>query len=1548
MNEKNRTNPSESGTGVPPVSPTGVSPVSSGGASPPPPPQPPADSSLPSDDLDSLLRQWHSVNATRAVAGRDRLLAALAREPGAPAPSATSPQSVPQPELKFTPAPLPSLLSLEPDADPAVRADRRAHAPHPRAPSLILRRIVMNRYSPAAAALILLAVLLPFFLPHNSLIPGGGPKIVLAGDTIMCPDGGRLDAHDDDGNLLGPCELKHTDVVADVSGFLTRVTVKQKYHNPHPDKIEAVYTFPLSNHAAVDRMTMTIGDRIIVGQVKEREQARQIYEQAKAAGYHASLLEQERPNIFTQSIANIEPGADIDIEISYVEILQQSGGQYSFDFPTVVGPRYIPGSPTGTLADPVLPGQPGDFVPEYVHPLRRGLVLLAPATLSGLQPGDTSRGAISAYQLSDSLRRATPIRAIAQPVASVWYNFKVGYTDGSDEMGTLFTDGTGVLNAGNFGARWFYCPPARLSPVPAPPVPGVEPGGGFSADTNKVPDASRITPMPVRPPTRAGHDISITVNIDTGGPAILDLQAPLHQIVQRPGAAQGDDLSPATARTTVMLRSAGDIPNKDFVLKWKQTAAQVEPTVFTHTGNAGQGSFFSVTLLPPERVDDTMAVPRELIFVLDTSGSMNGLPIERAKSVIAAAIDAMRSFDTFNLITFAGDTQVLWNRPRPATQANRQEAQQFLTSRTSSGGTEMMKAINAALEQRDWRQSVDNAPPAITAEQLANLPADGREVRVLVPSARFSKVGDDDRLSTSAAYRIATSFGTDIVVRARNTMWAIKSDSLTLTGRWNTDQGNRFFDLTAIDAGGGPPDVVPLRVVMFLTDGYVGNDMGIIDAIRKHRGTTRVFSFGIGDAVNRYLLDGMARAGGGEVEYVFLKEQGLPGSQSHEQPRAAATPQSDIDDIVSRFNARIRTPVLTNISVQFSPNIQAENVMTALGGGTGGGGVSDLSNIPDLFDVNPLTIVGRYSSPAQGTITISGNTAAGPWRKTINLTLPAHEPAHDTVATLWARTKVESIMNSNLSDAQRGVIGADAHNQIVSLGEQFGLLTQYTSFVAVDRLRVTVGNRSRLIHIPIELPQGTNFRGFFGGPDGERDRDGKGDAGEDLGMNHLDVPQIDLQGLLQSSQSGGGGGAGRSPFKDSLVLGRDAGTSGKPLDRVFLIQDGAAPINPPPPPSPPPPSIDELTRLATAPGADASGAPAESQPRFKSGTGFANEREELARRRGTGSKSDDKEKKAEVSSEKEQATGPIRANKPIATPAGEERKDAGGASGRVPATPAAPEPSPPAKPELEKSTPPAPVDASESKVVDQAFRALRERNDELSLALARQYRSTSAADELSRIPIADGYFKQRESGYPLAANSDIRTSHGAGGAATAPASGFVLPQQVIRYTAWLVKENKLDDARGIAVLLADAAPTYTPGLDMRDALTDDKLSEPERNLKVAQLDAKADDDLKALARRAKLFHRLDPDLLPLALADPAAPASTIPSIAGATITPDGILLTILVQEAGKNTLQALQSAGLTIEHSDTKLNIVVGTAAFSHIADVALVEGVRKVEPTRD
>lgn len=624
---------------------------------------------------------------------------------------------------------------------------------------------------------------------------------------------GTLQALDSTGQARGVCPLKHTDVQAAVTGSLARVTVTQEFHNPYSDKIEAVYVFPLPQNAAVDDMTMRIGERTIKGQIKRREEARAVYEAARNAGQIASLLDQERPNIFTQAVANILPGATVKVTISYVEFLKYEEGTYEFVFPMVVGPRYIPGQP------------------------------------------------------------------VAQP-----------------------------------------------NPLTAP-------------DTSEVPDASRITP-PIAPEnTRAGHDISINVNVDTGVP-LDSLKSTLHEV---------DIERPAPNRATVRLRNQQTIPNKDFILRFDVAGQKINDALLAHRANAG--GFFSLILQPPERVTAKDVTPKELVFVLDTSGSMHGFPIEKAKETMKLALDALYPQDTFNLITFSGDTHILFPEPVSATRANLAKAQAFLESRQGSGGTEMMKAIRAALGPQD--------------------------------------VGAD------------------------------KQDHV--------------------------------RIVCFITDGYVGNDFEIIGEIQKHP-NARVFSFGIGNSVNRFLLDKMAEHGRGEVEYVTLQDDGSAAAK--------------------RFHERVRNPLLTDIELDW-----------------GGLSVTDVypQRIPDLFSAKPLILTGRYTQGGRGTLRLRGKLAGQPFVRELPTELPDQQPQHDVLATLWARTRIDRLMSEDFQGLQNGNAKPDVREAITQLGLDFRLMTQFTSFVAVEETVVTEGGVLRRVDVPVELPEGVSREGVFGAK-GEEDK----------------------------------------------------------------------------------------------------------------------------------------------------------------------------------------------------------------------------------------------------------------------------------------------------------------------------------------------------------------------------------------------------------------------------------------------------------------------------
>ncbi len=620
---------------------------------------------------------------------------------------------------------------------------------------------------------------------------------------------GSLQVIDPNGKPKAVCPLKHTDVKAEISGFLARAVVTQEFENPFKEKIEAVYTFPLPQNAAVDDMTMLVGDRTVRGKILRREEAQAVYEAAKTNGQTASLLNQERPNIFTQSVANILPGEQIRITISYVETLKYEDGSYEFVFPMVVGPRYIPGNATG-----------------------------------------------------------------AQPNSM---------------------------------------------------------GDGFAPDTDRVSDASRITPQPVPEGMRVGHDVSIDLTLDAGVP-IDGLNSRMQEVdVERP-----DD-----HRAHIRLKDQATIPNKDFIFRYDVAGKKISDALLTHS--TANGGFFTLILQPPERVTVEDVTPKELVFVLDTSGSMSGFPIEKAKETMKLALDNLYPYDTFNLITFSGDEHILFPEPVPATKENLAKAQAFLESRQGGGGTEMMKAIKASMDPSDAQGHV--------------------------------------------------------------------------------------------------------RIVCFMTDGYVGNDMEIIGEVQKHP-NARVFAFGIGSSVNRFLLDNMAKYGRGEVEYVGLNDDGSAAAR--------------------RFHERVRNPLLTDISIDWN-----------------GQSVADVypKTIPDLFGAKPVILTGRYTGNGRGVIRLKGKMSGRDFVREVPVDFSSSQSQHDVLTTLWARTRVDDLMSQDFKGMQQGAMRDEVKQAIVQLGLDYRLMTQFTSFVAVEEMIVTDGGKPRRIDVPVEVPEGVNRQAVYGQED---------------------------------------------------------------------------------------------------------------------------------------------------------------------------------------------------------------------------------------------------------------------------------------------------------------------------------------------------------------------------------------------------------------------------------------------------------------------------------
>jgi Ca-activated chloride channel family protein len=180
-----------------------------------------------------------------------------------------------------------------------------------------------------------------------SFVTPGGDSDLLKRNFGKAQDSGAMHAVDITGRDLGQCPLKHTDVDVTISGYVAGVSVEQVFENPYNESIEAIYTFPLSDSGAVNEMVLEVGGRTIKGTIHKRAEARDIYDSAKSRGRTASLLEQERTNIFTQSVANIPAKSKVKVTLKYVDLLSFDSGRYTFAFPMVVGPRYMPGASTG-------------------------------------------------------------------------------------------------------------------------------------------------------------------------------------------------------------------------------------------------------------------------------------------------------------------------------------------------------------------------------------------------------------------------------------------------------------------------------------------------------------------------------------------------------------------------------------------------------------------------------------------------------------------------------------------------------------------------------------------------------------------------------------------------------------------------------------------------------------------------------------------------------------------------------------------------------------------------------------------------------------------------------------------------------------------------------------------------------------------------------------------------------------------------------------------------------------------------------------------------
>ncbi|MCK1335919.1 marine proteobacterial sortase target protein [Bradyrhizobium sp. 38] len=415
-----------------------------------------------------------------------------------------------------------------------------------------------------AVALVAFVALLVSFEPgwsatteQASLLQPGDAK---SGSLLLKEDGAYTEAI-----RLG------IDVDITVSGPTLRSRVTQVFRNPTSDWVEATYVYPLPTGGAVDTLKMVVGDRVIIGDIKERQQARVIYEAARRAGRKAALTEQERPNIFTNSVANIGPGETVLVQIEYQEPVHQSGNEYSLRLPLVVGPRYNP----------------------------------------------------------------TPI------VQSVDFR--------------------------NDGSGW----------------------GATNSDP--VPDRDRISP-PVLDPARNApvNPTSIRVRLNAGF-ALGEVKSPHHNVK----VANPDDT------TRIVTLADGAVPaDRDFELTWKPAAVKA-PSVGLFRERVGDADYLLAFVTPPAAEQATQKLlPREVVFVIDNSGSMGGTSIVQAKASLTYALSRLQPTDRFNVIRFDDTMDVLFPASVPADAARVGEATSFVSALQARGGTEMVPAMRAALTDK--------------------------------------------------------------------------------------------------------------------------------------------------------------------------------------------------------------------------------------------------------------------------------------------------------------------------------------------------------------------------------------------------------------------------------------------------------------------------------------------------------------------------------------------------------------------------------------------------------------------------------------------------------------------------------------------------------------------------------------------------------------------------------------------------------------------------------------------------------------------------------
>jgi len=454
-------------------------------------------------------------------------------------------------------------------------------------------------------------------------------------------------------------------------------------------------------------------------------------------------------------------------------------------------------------------------------------------------------------------------------------------------------------------------------------------GTGWAPDTDRVPDASRITPPVLKPGFRTGHDISLSVWVDAGVP-IRDIQIPNHKAkLDREGDSElSAELEPADA-----------IPNKDFVLKYAVVGEKPAMAVLAHTDAAGQG-YFMLMVQPKEDERLKQSPPREISFLIDVSGSMSGEPTAKVIQTMREMLKHTKPADTVQVVTFANQSQKLFEKAVPCTPENIAKALGFTEGLRGGGGTEMLKGIKMVLEE--------------------------------------------------------------------------------------------------------PLDPDRIRVVMMLTDGFIGNEAEIIAEVGRRCGDQiRFWCIGIGQSPNRFLTDGVAKQGGGMSKVIGLND--------------------DPAEMVQEVMFRIHRAQLAKITIDWGTLKVFETYP---------------ARIPELWAGRPVILFGLYE-PGESDVRISGLAEGAPVSWPLHVKFPANAEKHDVLAKVWARQKIEELMHTTYYAGS-----PEVEEMVTSIALEYRLMSQYTSFVAVDESEigkmVEPARPPRRMLVPVPIPEGTRYEGFFG------------------------------------------------------------------------------------------------------------------------------------------------------------------------------------------------------------------------------------------------------------------------------------------------------------------------------------------------------------------------------------------------------------------------------------------------------------------------------------